>query len=293
MTQHDELDLALGPEEPGLPTDTTDRRWARPRHRGPIVAVAVGIACLAAAAWFVWQSEPRARPAAQGTVGRADTEVAVQDDARRLGDGAAAELPPLDALDPVLRSMLGALSARPELARLLATDNLIRRFVAAVDGIGRGASPARQVTTLTPAGTFSVERPYAESRIARASHDRYAGLVETIASLDAPSVSRIYAQLRPRLDEAYAELGGPAEPFDAAMERALAHLLMVDPALAGGTVRPSAGVNFAWASADTERLSAAQKHLLRMGPDGAARVQAKLREVAEALGIPAARLARS
>lgn len=289
MTPPDDLDFAFEPE-PEPHTAGGEGRWPRSVQRGPFVAIAVAIACIAAAAWYLWSPDSRTPSGAVQTTGSSDTDVSARHDARRLGDGEAAELPPLDALDPVLRGMLGTLSARPELARLLATDNLIRRFVTAVDGIGRGASPTRQIAVLKPATPFSVERPYSESDIQPESHMRYAGVVETIAGLDAAALSRLYAQLRPRLDEAYAELGGPAESFDVAMERALLHLLAVDLALASGRVRPSAGITYAWVNDDAERLSAAQKHLLRLGPDGVERVQEKLREVGTALGIPAARL---
>lgn len=289
MTPPDDLDLTFGPDrEP--PTDGGDGPWGNSVRRGPLVAIAVGIACLAAVVWYLWSPDARPPSTAAQPAGRSDTNVAVRADTPRLGDGDAVDLPPLDALDPLLRAMLGTLSTRPELARLLATDNLIRRFVTAVDSIGRGASPTRQIATLKPAADFSVERPYSESTIQPESHARYTGMVDTIAGLDTSALSRIYAQLRPRLDEAYAELGGPQESFDAAMERALSHLLAVDPALAAGRVRPSGGVTYAWVSDDAERLSAAQKHLLRLGPTGAERVQRKLREVGTALGIPAERL---
>ena len=39
-----------------------------------------------------------------------------------------------------------------------------------------------------------------------------------------------------------------------------------------------------------QELSAAQKQLLRMGPQNVRTVQSKLREIATALGIPASRL---
>jgi hypothetical protein len=44
-----------------------------------------------------------------------------------------------------------------------------------------------------------------------------------------------------------------------------------------------------WAFADPEleALSAAEKHLLRMGPENARQVQEKLSELAELLGYPA------
>jgi len=53
------------------------------------------------------------------------------------------------------------------------------------------------------------------------------------------------------------------------------------------------GVGYAFADALDERLTAAQKQVLRMGPENTRIVRAKLREIALALGIPSARLPRS
>jgi hypothetical protein len=290
MTQQDDLDLALA-RDPDRSTGA-DTSWPPRRQRGPLVAAAVVIACLSAGIWYWWSRDDRQEPRQRDAVARTGTDEVVGDETPRLGEGEVIDLPPLDELDPVLRGMLATLSARPELARLLATDNLLRRFVTAVDGIGRGASPARHITVLRPGVPFSVDGPNLQSPVAPDAFARYGGLVATVADLDPADLSRLYASLRPRLDEAYAELGGPPEPFDAAMERAIVHLLAVDPDLAGGDVRPSAaGVTYVWANEATERLSPAQKHLLRLGPAGARQVQRSLRALAVALGIPAARLA--
>jgi len=57
-------------------------------------------------------------------------------------------------------------------------------------------------------------------------------------------------------------------------------------------LRMHGGVGYAFADAGEEDLAPAQKQLLRMGPANARAVQAKLREIALALGIPSARLPR-
>jgi hypothetical protein len=57
-------------------------------------------------------------------------------------------------------------------------------------------------------------------------------------------------------------------------------------------LQPHGGVGYAFADPRDEGLTPAQKQLLRMGPGNARIVQAKLREIALALGIPPQRLPR-
>lgn len=290
MPEPNDLDLDLaradaGARPPGLDPSSGEHAG----RRLVLVVVAVALALASVIGWYWWSRQP-ASPA-PATTGQATTEAPVESAGTpRLGDAEAIDLPPLGEMDPTVRTLMGALSARPELARLLATDDLVRRFVVSIDRIGRGASPAAQVAVLRPEGAFSVDRPYSQATIRPESFARYAGVVTMVQSLEPEALARIYGQMRPRLNEAYAELGVPGETFDVAVERAISHLLSVSPDLARGAVVPVKGTTYAWADPTTENLSAAQKHLLRLGPAQAAAVQAHLRRVAQALGIPAERL---
>src|SRR5262245_22830785 len=58
------------------------------------------------------------------------------------------ELPGLDVSDVPLREMVAALSKNPLLARLLATDELVRNAVLAVEQIGDGRTPANPLKAL-------------------------------------------------------------------------------------------------------------------------------------------------
>jgi hypothetical protein len=57
-------------------------------------------------------------------------------------------------------------------------------------------------------------------------------------------------------------------------------------------VEPRGAEVFAYADARLENLSAAQKHLLRMGPRNVRIIQQTLHELGVAFGIPADRLPR-
>jgi hypothetical protein len=199
------------------------------------------------------------------------------------------ELPPLDLADPFVRELLGGLSSRPELAAWLATDGLIRNIVATVDAVANGMTPSAQLRRVAPAGPFLAEARQEDFVIDPQSYRRYDGAADTLAGLDAEGVARAYATLRPRLQEAYRELGYPEANFDDAVERAIVRVLNTPIVEREVEVRP-APVLYQFTDARLERLSPVQKQLLRMGPRNGRLVQEKLRDLARALGIPANRL---
>ncbi len=118
-------------------------------------------------------------------------------------------LPPLDQMDGFLRPLLSALSSRPELARWLATDDLVRQLAMAIDQAATGASPARDFKVIAPTTPFVPAGRGLRRTIDPASYRRYDGLVQTVTSIDASSVAKIYKTIHPRLNEAYRSLGNP------------------------------------------------------------------------------------
>ena len=121
------------------------------------------------------------------------------------------------------------------------------------------------------------------------SGDRYTPLAEATASVDPAGAARLYTMLKPRLDEAYSEVAKPGTTFDGRIERAIVLLLQTPVSDDPPRLRPK-GIGYAFADPALERLTPAQKQLLRMGPRNARMIQAKLRAIALALGIPPSRL---
>ena len=118
--------------------------------------------------------------------------------------------------------------------------------------------------------------------IDRASYRRYDRYAQAVAAIDANGAARVYQTLKPRIDEADRNFGG-AGNFDTELERAISELLKV-PVIDGDVaLQPSGtGIGYVFADAKLEGLSAAQKQLLRMGPENVRTIQAKLREIANA-----------
>ena len=253
---------------------------------GLVVLVTVVIGAL-------WWFAPRTSESPAEAVGRVPTEGVVERPVpvvKGLGVGAPdPDLPALGSLDPYVRPLLAAMSSRPELAALLASDGLVRRFAVSVDAIARGDSPAGQVRAVAPRAPFRVQEQSGIITVDPASYVRYDGLVKLVEDMPAPQLARLYGRLKPRLEEAYAELGSGGT-FDDAMTRAIKHLLATPLPPVNAQMRPSRGINYAYFDENFESLSAAQRQLLRLGPDRARRVQARLRAFGIALGIPADQL---
>lgn len=256
-------------------------------QRSPAVWIAIAVALLAAIAfagyWFLIRSaaEPESR---------AFTESAVPvEEARPLGaDAPAIELPPLGQTDSLVRKLVSELSSHPRVAAWLATDGLIRNFTVAVDNIAGGSIPQQALRSLRPTGRFLVIESGPILRIDPKSYERHNPVADAVNSIDPNGAARLYSMLKPRIEEAYGELG-TGMPFDRVLETAIASLLRA-PVLDGNVgLDPKGGV-FAFEDPAIERLPAARKQLTRMGPRNVRIIQARLREIALALGIPAERL---
>jgi len=193
-------------------------------------------------------------------------------------------LPALDESDALAREMAEDFSARPELRSWLLAPGLIRRLVAGVANLAEGESPREQLRFLAPKEPFRVveedDRLVADSR----SHARYDIAVEVFASLDVSTVIRAYRLLLPLFEEAYADLGLPESSFEETLGRAIAEILGAPRLEGAAELQPVAGF-YEYADQELEGLSPARRHLLRMGPRNALRIQDKLRQIQRGLGL--------
>jgi hypothetical protein len=266
-----DLDLDRGGVRPPPLVPGPERRWNR-----WLVGAAIALAVAGGALARWWTLRPATEtPAPAPPAAATATEVPI--------GAATVTLPPLEQLDPYLRTLLGALSARPELAKWLATDDLIHQRAFVIDRVSRGASPATELGVLAPEMEFTTRRVGRVRQVDESSYARYDGLAETLASVDPAAVASAYRTIQPRLNEAYASLGRTESSVDVAAQQAL-DVLIATPIPAGPiTVVEGRGATWAFANPDLEALAPAQKHLLRMGPRHAARIIETLKQVRQRL----------
>ena len=196
----------------------------------------------------------------------------------------AAVLVGLDESDDVIRNLAAALTSNPLLEKGLRTKDIARKFTASVDNIAGGQSPGPHVDFFKPEGKFTVMEKDGQIYIDPTGYRRYDVLAGAVDSLDAEACAGLLRRLLPVFDEAYKELGYPEGDFGRTLERALEVLLRTPIVETDLEVEPQL-LSFKLADPQLEALSPAQKHLLRMGPENTRKIQAKLRQFGQALGL--------
>lgn len=267
----------------------SDEQSYVPPPRRPIgswIALIVLVVAAAIAGYIVFGGrKPAAPPAAKTEAGKTPPVAPTP-----LGSGAAAiDVPPLNEADPAVRELVKQLTSHPRVAAWLTTDNLIRNFVVVTSMAADGKTPSRHLGVLRPSSVFAVVDRGDGVYVDPKSYARYDGIAAAVASIDPAGAAGLYATLKPRIEEAYSELGVQVS-FDQTLERTIAELLETPAIEDPVRLEPLGGTAYAFADPQLEKLTAAQKHLLRAGPRNARTIQSSLRAIALALGIPAGRL---
>jgi hypothetical protein len=248
------------------------------KRAGPWAVIALVVAAVAGGTLYAlrWSPEtaapaPAARmepePSASLTIGR--------------------EEPPAEAGPPALEEV----SAHPLYRRAIEGDYL-RRWAVVIDNLAEGVSPRRQLGFLAPSLPFTVAERGRTKVIDPASYRRYDAFADAVASVDARVLARAYRALRGPLEAAHRALGYPGASIDRVVARALDRLEGV-PIVEGDVEVEEDGAVFAFRQRRLEGLSDVEKHVLRMGPRNTRLLQAKAREVREAIGLPAVRRAKA
>jgi hypothetical protein len=276
VTDLPDFDLHRATSESDLPASP-----ARPV--GVWIALALLIVAAGAAAYVAfWR-----RPVAPAQTARATPAAAAPTASPPLGGkGDAITLPPLDASDTLVRTLVQGLTESPAVMAWLPTTGLIRNFTVVVANVAEGPTPATHVKVLRPAAPFRVVTRDGTTQVDPRSYDRYARIADAVASVDAAGAAKLYATLKPRIEDAHHDLGS-SDTFDHTLERALVALLSTPVTDGSERLKPlPKGIGYGYADQRLESLTPAQKQLLRMGPRNVKVIKAKLRAIALALGIP-------
>jgi len=252
-----------------------------PRSQFPVAALIVAAVLLfGLTAAYVFLRRPAPEAPAPAAVTKPPPAPAVREQVA---------LPPLDEMDPLVRELVGKLSSHPVVAAWLTTDSLVLNFVAVTSRIANGVRPVAELKAIGPVPRFATRTVRDNTYIDRSSYRRYDRYAQAISALDARGVAELYNTLKPRIKEGYGRLTSGDDNFDPVLERAIVELLKV-PVVEGEVELYPHGTVWAFADPHLQEMTAAQKQLLRMGPQNVRAVQGKLREIAASLAIPASRL---
>jgi len=252
-----------------------------PRRTGWVIGGVILLVIAAGVAYTFLRDRPAAPTAIRTPAPAAAPPATVQP---KPLVGESISLPPLAETDAIVRELVGQLSAHPSIAAWLATKGLIANFTVVTLNIAEGQAPTTHLRPLAPKARFQTTGSGSALAINPKSYDRYNGYGDAVGSLDATGTARLYLTLKPRVLDAYRELGYPDGDFDRVLERAIGELLKAPVVDGAVPLRPKT-LSFAFADPQLESLAPAQKQLLRMGPRNVAAVQGKLREIAGLLQL--------
>lgn len=166
--------------------------------------------------------------------------------------------------------------------RPLKSSQIIRDAVVLADNISNGSIVRDRTIVQRPDGRFSVIKVDGQLYIDDSSYRRYDALVDWVVSLDAHVLAKNYEMFKPLVQEAYSEIGYPESDFNDTLNDAI-KVLLSTPVPEGLVEVKADSVMYTYANDAYETLPAAQKQLLRMGPDNIKRLKEKLKEIQRAL----------
>ena len=169
-------------------------------------------------------------------------------------------------------------------ARWLTTDQLVRNFTVVLVNIADGRTPTTHLEKMRPKGRFAAATDARGAYVNPDSYKRYDAYADAVSGLDPNGTARLYETLKPRIQDAYRELGYPDADVDSALKRAIV-LLLKTPVVDGRVGLNGPPPLYTFSDDRLELLAGSQRQLLRMGPRNQRLVQEKLRAIAPLVGI--------
>jgi DUF3014 family protein len=248
----------------------------------PIVGVAALIFVLAAGGVYYLRSRNAplpAAPSAPASSAPADGEPAVAHPLPGSGNAAdSGPLPDLANSDSPLRDALAQLAGADAVKDYLVPEDVIRRMVVTIDNLPRQKVAVDKRPTNAIAGSFAADGDELQSTLNQRNFERYKPLVAVIRKLDMQQLGAVYVRFYPLFQQSYQNLGYPNGYFNDRLVEVIDVMLATpDPKGPIKLVRPN--VMYTFADPALEARPAGQKLLIRMGPENAQAIKAKLTEL--------------
>ncbi len=272
----------------------SDDYQPRKKSSSTTLIVIVVLALFAAGAFFLLRDDkPAVTPTVTAPVPTAPQEsVATSSAAAPIVEyeppQPVIEVEPIPALNESDSSILAALEQlRGEgLIQLLVPQEVLRKFVLAVNNIAEGKVIHEYRPVVSPPPPFIVESftvmiegvAAEQERVSPKNYQRYESYVTTLALIDSDAAVAVYRRFYPLLEEAFRELGLKKPNFHSVMIAAIDNLLAA-PDAQGDLLLVQPKVFYQYADPALEALPQTHKLMLRMGPENARSVKASLRQL--------------
>jgi hypothetical protein len=197
------------------------------------------------------------------------------------GAGDAASAVPLPALadsDAPLRDALSRISGADAVKDFLVPQDLVRKLVVTIDNLPRQKVAVEKRPANPVSGAFLADGDELHATLDERNFERYKPMVAVVKHLDAQQLGALYIHYYPLFQQSYQNLGYPNGYFNDRLVEVIDNLLATpDPKGPVELVRPN--VMYIYADPALEKRPAGQKLLIRMGPENAKAIKAKLAEL--------------
>ena len=191
-------------------------------------------------------------------------------------------LPPLNESDQSVRESLATPLGRRALDDIVISKDIARHIVATIDNLPRKKLAQRLLPVRPPSGQFVASGQGEIVTLSPANYARYSRYVKLMQDVDTKQLTALYIRLYPLFQQAYQDLGYPKKYFNDRVVQVIDHLLATPTVKEPiELVRPK--VLYEFEDPELEDLSAGHKMMIRIGPENAAAVKAKLREIRQEL----------
>lgn len=274
-------DLSRADSLPSIAPDPSPRRGRR--HPARWLAPLIGLLAAVALVSVFWQPQFGAPTlsglaVAPAAVESATASAATGDAARYPILASNAPQPAIDASDAALEAGLRALVTGNAFAAIVEPRDFVRNVVATVDNLPRRSLFSANMPVKPVPGPFQTTFATSGLAIADANAARYAAYVRVLELVDAAKLVALYERHYPLFEQAYRELGYPNGHFNDRLVEAV-EIALATPAVAPPLRVVQPKVYYEYVDRGLETLPSAQKLMLRMGPENAAIVKARLIEI--------------
>ncbi|HEV7614511.1 MAG TPA: DUF3014 domain-containing protein [Steroidobacteraceae bacterium] len=255
----------------------------------PVIGVAAAVVVVAAGVWYYLHTRHAPLPRAPVTVQQpAPAEPAAEAGIQHplpAGQDESASKVPLPALadsDPALSDALARVAGAEAVKNYLLQEGIVRHLVVTIDNLPRQKVAVAKRPTSPVAGSFIAEGDELHATLDPQNFARYQPMMAVVSKLDMQQVAAVYVRFYPLFQSAYQDLGYPNGYFNDRLVQVIDSLLATpQPSGPVELVRPN--VMYMFADPTLESRPAGQKLLIRMGPDNAAAIKLKLKELRAAI----------
>lgn len=257
---------------------------------GPILVIAA-LAVVGYFGWQYWSASNRAQLAESPGASPSDQPDAPAQPAFPIegvavapeADAPVEPLPDLAESDSAALDALAGVIGQEQPPAVILGEHIVERIVVSIDNLTRRQLPSRGLPVRTADGPLlTATDPSGVTVIDERNFARYADYMALVEAFDVDAAVAQYVRAYPLFQQAYRELGYPDRHFNDRLVAVIDHLLAAPtPNLPIALVPEKAG--YTYADPALHSASAGHKMLIRIGPDNAAVVKAKLRALRDAL----------